>query len=252
MNIIVGTLIYRRGAYVLDRFLANQKDTQQLFPQLEFILATAEEDYAPELEQMLSNLGLRGKVLYYKVIKPAYAKSTNWNVACGREAIRRYTLSQDKAEGLLFLDADMTYDPAVIGIMDKESNGWQVVFSGAPRKDFGTGLAGAGCLLLKREVLEKITFRCFEFKNREVIYEDNVLEMDLFSIGARVKKGFFLSLSHYISRTEVKHLDPQKVGVSRKLANTLFIRYCLIRLSIIIHYNIPEKLKRMIYYLTQV
>jgi hypothetical protein len=252
MNILVGTLIYRRGAYVLDKFLANQKQMQQLFPQSELVLATAEEDYTPELEQIFSSQGLRGKVIHYRVTKPSYARSNNWNVAGGREAIRRYMLSQSKAEGLLFLDADMTYDPAAIGIMEREIQGYQVVFSGAPRKDFGTGLAGAGCLLIKREILEKLEFRCYEFKNGEVIYEDNVLEMDLFSIGARVKKGFLLSLSHYLSMTEARHLNPRKVGVLRSLVNNVFIRYCLIKFSVLIHHNVPEKLKRMNYKLARI
>jgi hypothetical protein len=252
LNILVGTLIYRHGAYVLDKFLANQQQIQQRSPQGGLVLATAEEDYTSELEKAVSSRGLRGTVLNYKVTRPPFAKSTNWNIAYGREAIRRYMLAQNEAEGLLFLDADMTYDPAVIGIMDREIKGYQVVFSGSPRKDFGTGLSGAGCLLLKREALEKLEFRCYEFKNGEVIYEDNVLEMDLFSIGARVKKGFFVSMSHYISRTEARHLEPRNIGVLRKLANNVLIRYCLIRFSIIVHYNIPEKLKRMIFQLTRV
>jgi hypothetical protein len=245
MNILIGTLIYRRGAYVLDKYLDNQWKIQQLSPRSELVLATAEEDYKPELESVIKSRGIRGQVLHYTVTKPSYARSSNWNIACGREAIRHYMLSQSIAEGLLFLDADMTYDSALIEILEREIKNIQVVFSGAPRKDFGTGLSGAGCLLLKRGILEKLKFRCYEFKNGEVVYEDNVLEMDLFSIGARVRKGFFLSLSHYLNQTEVKHLAPRKVGVLRSLANHNLIRYCLIKLSILSHRNIPEKLKRI-------
>jgi hypothetical protein len=67
--------------------------------------------------------------------------------------------------------------------------------------------------------------------------------MDLFRLGSRVKKGFFLSLSHYISAAEVKHIAPQPVGILRKIVNYPFVRYWLIRVSLMTRYNIPWRLK---------
>lgn len=52
--------------------------------------------------------------------------------------------------------------------------------------------------MLTREILRKIKFRCCEFKNGEVISEDQVLDMDLFRCHARVKKGIFVSVRHYL------------------------------------------------------
>jgi len=124
--------------------------------------------------------------------------------------------------------------------------GYDVVFSGTPLRGYGTGLAGAGCAMLTRSILERFKFRCYEFKNGEVMFEDNILEMDLFRLGSRVKKGFFLSLSHYISAAEVKHIAPQPVGILRKIVNCPFVRYWLIRASIIIQRNIPWKLKALL------
>ena len=98
-------------------------------------------------------------------------------------------------------------------------------------------------MMLARNILGKIKFRCYEFKNGEVIFEDNVLEMDSFRLGSRIKKGFFLSISHYISTTEARHITPQPIGILRKITTCAFARYWLIRVSIMTRHNIPWKLK---------
>jgi hypothetical protein len=105
------------------------------------------------------------------------------------------------------------------------------------------GLAGAGCVMLSRSTLEKLEFRCCEFKNGEVIFEDNVLEMDLFRLGSRVKKGFFLSITHYASATESRRVTPHPVGLARRITNSAFIRCALIRASMTFKQNIPWKMK---------
>lgn len=243
VNVVVGATIHRQGAYVMDKFMSNQKQIQQSYPSSELILATCEYDFVKELKSLVSFWKLRGTVLPYKVVKPDYARSSIWNIACGREAIRDYTLSQTDARYLLFLDADMTFEPSAIRTMEKEIQGYDVVFSGYWLQHYGVGLAGAGCLMLTRDILEKVKFRCYEFKNGEAIFEDNLLEMDLFRLGSRVKKGFFLSINHYKSATEAAHITPQPVGILRRITNCALARYWLIRVSIMIHYNIPWKLK---------
>lgn len=243
VNVVIGTPIYRAGAYILDRFLANQKEIQQKHPSSELVLATVEHDFADELEALLSSLGISGKVLRYETVKPEHDRSRMWNVACGREALRRYMLSQTKAKYMLCLDADMTYDPNIIEIMGRETQGYDVVFSGCPLRDFGTGLAGSGCMMLSRSILGKVEFRCCEFENGEAMSEDNLLEMDLFRLGSRIKKGFFLSISHYKSENEARHIDPRPVGVLRRIANSPLVRYGLIRASLMVKHNIPWKLK---------
>jgi hypothetical protein len=242
-DVIIGTPVHHEGAYALDRFLDNQKLIQQSHPTSELVLATCEPDFVEELEGLLVSRELRGTTLYYEVIKPEHAQSRIWNITCGREAIRRYLLSQTEARYLLFLDADMTFDPAVIEIMKREIKGHDAVFSGYPLQRFGKGLAGLGCALLTRSILEKINFRCYEFKNGEVIFEDNVLEMDLFRSGSRVRKGFFLAIDHYMSGDETGHITPQPVGILRKIANWAPARYALLKASILIRHNIPWKLK---------
>ena len=97
--------------------------------------------------------------------------------------------------------------------------------------------------MLTRGILERIEFRCYEFRNGEVICEDNILEMDLFRLSSRINKGFFLSLSHYKSENEAAYITPQPVGALRRITNSAFVRYALIKASIMIQYDIPWKLK---------
>jgi hypothetical protein len=137
----------------------------------------------------------------------------------------------------------MTFDPSVVSIMEKEIKDYDAVFSGYPLRHRGIGLAGCGCVMLTRGILEKLSFRCYEFRNGEVIFEDNVLEMDLFRSGGRVKKGVFVPIYHYANSIEARHIEPQRLGLWRKIANNNFIRYMLIRTSIAACYNIPWHLK---------
>jgi hypothetical protein len=251
VNVVIGTPIYRQGAYVLDKFLSNQKQIQQSYPSSQLVLATSEHDFVKELESLVSLWKLRGIILLYEVVKPTYARSNIWEITCGREAIRQYTLSQTEARYLLFLDADMTFEPSVIETMEKKIQGYDVVFSGYPLHRYGIGLAGAGCMMLTKSILEKIRFRCYEFKNGEVIFEDNALEMDLFELRGRVKKGLFLSINHYRSATEARVITPQPLGLLQKITNWAFARYWLIKVSIVLQHNMPWKLKALLSGLTR-
>jgi hypothetical protein len=247
INVVVGTPIYRQGAYILDKFLANQKEIQQNYPSSELVFATNENDFGEELKSQLSFWGVRGEVILYKTIKPDYARSKNWNIACGREAIRKYTLSQIEASYLLFLDADMTFDPSVIKIMEEEIQGYDVVFSGCASREFKGYELGAGCSMLTRHTLEKIRFRCLEFKNGEVILEGCMRELDLIKLGSKAKKGFFISIDHYKSENEAKSVNPQPLGLFRSITTSRFVRYILISTSIILKHDISGRLARLVY-----
>ena len=238
VNVVIGTPIHRAGAYVLDRFLANQKEIQQKSPSSELVLATVEHDFADELEALLSSLGIRGKVLRYETVRPYHAQSRVWDIVCGREAIRQYMLSRAEAQYLLCLDADMTYDPDIIEIMEREIQGYDVVYSGSPLRDLGIALAGTGCCMLTVAVLEEVGFRCLEFKNGVVISEDNLLELDLIRSGKRIKKGFFLAISHYENENLVKSIGPQRVGLYRRVTHSAFVRRVLIQASIALKHNV--------------
>lgn len=243
MKVVVGTLIYRQGAYILDKFLANQKEIQQEYLSSELILATNEIDFVADLERAVSNYGLKGRVITYETVKPDYARSRVWNVACGREALRQYVLSQTDAQYFLSIDADMVCETAIIKILKEKIRGYDVVFNGCPIRGYGVGLCGAGCMMLSRNILEKVKFRCIEFKNGDVMFEDNLLEMDLFKQRAKTKKGFFLHCSHYKNETEARRIAPQPIGMHRILTTSSFFRYLLICSSIVVKRNIPWRLK---------
>ena len=246
MKVIIGTPVHRPGAYALEAFLSNQREIQQRRPDCELVFCTDDTGFVAELENMMRQRGLRGVVIPHKVEKPGYAKSRLWSIASGREAARRYFISRPDAEGLLFLDADMTFDPDVVYVMEREIASHDAVFSGYRFRSGYIGLAGAGCLLLRREAAEKIIFRCYEFKNGEVITEDNLAEMDLFRRGCRIKKGFFLKIDHYASPGGIKHITPRSVGFLRRVSNNAVVRFCLIRLSVAIHYNLAKKGVQMV------
>ena len=238
VNVVIGTPIHHAGAYILDKFLANQKEIQQNYPSSELVLATVEHDFADELEALLSSWGVRGKVLRYETVRPKHAWKRVWNVACGREAIRQYMLSQTKAQYLLCLDADMTYDPNIIEIMEREIQGYDVIYSGSPLRDLGIALAGTGCCMLTVAVVKEIIFRCLEFGNGAVISEDSLLELDLINSGKRIKKGFFLAISHYEDENSVKSIVPQRLGLYRRITHSAFVRRLLTRASIASRRNI--------------
>ena len=242
-HIVVGTPICRERAYALHLFLSNQKQIQQTRSTTELILATCENDFVEELKHLIKSVALRGKVIHYEVTKPDYARSNIWNITCGREAIRRHVLTNTEASHLLFLDSDMVFEPLVIDKLEEAIKGYDVVFSGYPLRSHGKGLVGAGCLMLTRNILEKIRFRCYEFRNGQVIFEDNLLEMDLFQIRGKIRKGYFVSINHYVNEEEANHIDPQKVDMIRIVTSSAFVRYCLIKASVFLKWNIAWSLK---------
>ena len=190
---------------------------------------------------------MKGKVILYETVKPDYAISTYWNSTCGRDAIRQYILSKTEASYLLFIDTDMTCDSRVIAILKKEIEGYDIVASGYPGKHHGTVFGGVGCTLITRDVLKKMPFRCYEFKNHQALDEGEIIGMDAFQKRLKFKNGYFLAIDHYDRDGSFGHLEPHPVSLLKKVANCLFVRYMLMKASIIVKYNIPASLKS--YYL---
>ncbi|MCJ7523062.1 MAG: glycosyltransferase family 2 protein [Dehalococcoidia bacterium] len=238
VEVVIGTPIHRTGAFVLDKFLLNQKEIQDKCPSSELVLATAENDFAGELETLLASSGLRGKVLRYETVKPADARNRIWNITCGREALRQYTLSQTGARYMLFLDADMTCDPNIVEIMKREIRNCDVVYSGCPLRGVGIALAGTGCCMITADTLREVKFKCIEFSNGHIMSEDQLLEFDLIKSGKRVKKGFFLTINHYVNAERAKSIEPRPVGLYRRITHFKYVRCAIARTSIALHYDI--------------
>jgi len=245
-DVIVGAPICRRTAFALDKFLANQREIQQAYPGCELILATEEPDFVDELKERIARYRLRGDAIAFELVRPESARHWAWAVAGGREAIKQYALSKG-AEYLLYFDADMTYDPSVISVMKEKIGGFDVVSSGYRLPRYGAWGFGGGCALINRKTLNKIKFRCYEFKSGFAITEDEWLDVDLFSCRARVKKGIFVPIRHYTESGQFYAIEPQPVGWLRQLANRPLIRYILVRMGVLFGFNIAGKLHILFY-----
>jgi hypothetical protein len=245
-DVIVGAPICRRTAFALDEFLANQQEIQRAYPGCELLLATEEPDFIAELKERISQYNLKGDAIAFELVRPEYARHWSWAVAGGREAMRQYILSGG-AEHFLSVDGDMTYDPLVISIMKEKIKGFDVVSSGYRLPRYGAWGFGGGCVLINRKTLNKITFRCYEFKRGFAITEDEWLDVDLFTGRARVKKGIFVPIKHYIEGGQYYAIEPQPVGWLRRISNSLLVRYVLVRMSLLFGRNIAGWLHILFY-----
>ena len=160
--------------------------------------------------------------------------------------MRQYMLSQTQADYMLCLDADMTYDSKVAEILLQEIQGYDMVHSGCALREFGMALSGTGCTLITRDVLKRLVFQCREFKNGDTMPEDLMLEIDMFRLRCKVKRGFFLSNCHYVNETEAACIEPQPVGITRRMLNAPLFRYIILSASLLIRRNIPWRLKCLI------
>ena len=245
-DVIMGAPICRRTAFALDEFLANQQEIQRAYPDCELILATEEPDFVAELKERIARYNLRGDAIGFELVRPENARHWAWAVAGGREAIKQYALSEG-AEYLLYFDADMTYAPSVISIMKEKIEGFDVVSSGYRLPRYGAWGFGGGCVLINRKTLSKINFRCYEFKSGFAITEDEWLDVDLFTSRARVKKGIFVPIRHYTESGQFHAIEPQPVGWLRQLANRPLVRYILVRMGVLLGFNIAGKLHILFY-----
>ena len=242
IDVIVGTPICRRTAYILDKFLANQQEIQRAYPGCMLVIATDEPDFVAELREQVAQYSIKADIITYETTKSDYTQSYIWNVTCGREALRQYVLSTE-AGYFLSVDGDMIFDPSVIDIMKNKSIGFDVVYSGYIMATLGFYGFGNGCLFFNRETLSKMAFTCFEFNKGQIIDESEALDWVLFKCHARVRKGIFIAIQHHISGEKCYAIEPQPMRWFRRLTNNLTIRFLLIQLSIFTRCNIARKLQ---------
>ncbi|HII05869.1 MAG TPA: glycosyltransferase family 2 protein [Methanotrichaceae archaeon] len=248
VDVVVGTTTVRKSSFALDHFLLNQYEIQSNYRGSELVIATDDPDFVDELESLIKKYNLFGCVIMYET-EPHNHKSNYrlQSITCGRNAVREYVLNSGESY-LLFLDADMTYDPQIIDIMKKEIDGYDVVQSGyMVRSKSINALGFGGCSLIKRDILSKIRFRYYEFKNGQVIDEFNIFELDLFRRGARINKGVFLSINHYLGHGEVISINPRDLSLFQKVTTWSLLRYVLLQLSIISKYDITRYFQRLLY-----
>jgi len=245
-DVIVGVPIYQRTSFVLDKFLANQREIQTAYPGCRLVLATNEPDFVEELREQINLHSVMGEVITYDTVKPEDARTCLWNIACGREALRRHVLAK-KSRFFLSLDADMLFDASVVAIMKNRIAGFDAVFSGCRSRPHGAWVYGNGCRLWNSRILNDLFFRRYEFSNGEVVDVGEAVDGSLFRYHAKVSKGFFVSIKHYMNSEDCYTAEPYPAGWFRRLTNNLLLRFILIQVSILIRHNIANKLQRWVY-----
>ena len=240
-KVLVGTTIVRSSAYVLDKFLENQKKIQDNFTGSEMVVATDEPKFLGYLKERFENHELKGEVIYYETKKPDYAKDRNWSMSAGRQECRRYVFANN-FDFLLIVDGDMIYDNSLIQILLAISNGYDIVQSGYKSKHNGS-IGFGGCNLIRKEILRKVKFHCREFKNGTIIEEGNMFEYDTFRKRARVKKGVFVGIDHYSSPTEEVSVSLRKLSLRKRLMIRPLVRYLIVALSLRLKKDISAKLQ---------
>lgn len=248
-KIIVGTTVVRKSSYAINKFLWNQAEIQNYNPQTELIIATDEIKFLGQLKDRLERHKLKGEVIYYETQKPRYAKDNRiWSMTAGREAIRKYMLEKNGADWLFSVDADMTFEPNSINILDEKANGWAVIQSGYHLRDVDAISFGLGCSLIGRKVLEQMQFRCCEFKNGEVIEEGNMFEYDMVKKGIKIVKGLFLEIRHYYNNTDYVLTFPNQLPLSKRITTHSLLRYGLIGASILFKHDISRAIFDIIHH----
>ena len=240
-EVITGTPICRRAAFVLDKFLANQREIQRAYHDCRLVMATDEPDFVDELEEQIKRHHLKGEVITYETVKPDYARSRIWSVTCGREAIRQYALLQG-AEYLLCLDGDMVYESSLISIMKSKIKGFDVAYSGFRFRRYGTFGFGTSCFMINRKILSKMTFKCYEFRNGQELDDGESIFLELFRYRAKLNKGFFLPIKHYRNSQEYYAVEPQPMRWYETLTHIQLVRYMLTMAAVLTRYNIARKL----------
>ena len=119
--------------------------------------------------------------------------------------------------------------PTVVSTMKSKIEGFDAVFSGYRWRNDGNWGFGCGCTMLNRKCLSNIFIKCYEFRNGQLIAEDEMIEMDLFRMRARVRHGIFIANKHFNGRQEYLYIDPKPIKGLRGITNNLLIRYILLK-----------------------
>jgi len=236
---IIGTPINAKTSYILNQFLKNQEEIQKSFSgEIETVFATEDDLFAHKLENTLKNCKINSEVIMFKPNKPKNAKSRIWNIVSARNAIREYFLKSN-ADYLIFMDADMIFDPEIVNKLIKiAEKGYDVVYNGYLDRGNpkGINLTGFGGTLIKRWVMEKVKFRCKE-KNGRVIDEGVFFEFDLVRIGAKTFRSF-ISYSEHHDPKSPSICYPGELNFSERVRNNPYLRFPFHLISILFCYDI--------------
>lgn len=188
MKILIGSPIAKDSAYALDKFIKNQIEIHKITKNKCLTLFASED--IKKLPFKNKNFGL---INFKPIIK---GKDRIWKIVAARNSIREYFLDKN-FDYLIFIDSDMTFEPEIVNkLIEKAEEGYDVVFNIYRLKNDQVAYSGFGGTLIKKWVMKKIRFRCYE-NEKTIVDEINCFKKDLFKIKARTWRGLLTKSIHY-------------------------------------------------------
>jgi hypothetical protein len=236
-KIIIGVPICESKTYIWDKLRQNLSDIQAAYPgdcQVVFAVADSEKRFAHEYK--LSEIG---GVLFYV--------PGNWieNIVSARNAIRHYFLTS-KAEFLYMADCDMTVEADTLRKMLAQISGYDAVNAAYRIRQTGSWGFGSSPSLYTRDLMTRLQWRCKWWGEKRFLAEDELMDFDLFLLGAKVNRGAFVTNTHYAS-AEVGH--ELKAGFDiplfRQFTQSLPFRFVIIGLSQVCHTSLAWPLYKV-------
>ncbi|MEM3896849.1 MAG: hypothetical protein QW763_06260 [Archaeoglobaceae archaeon] len=103
MEAIIGAPANSKSAFILKKFIKNQKEIYKTSKiECKTVFATEERKFAEKLKKKVEE-GF--EVIEFEILRPVNAKDRIWNIASARNAIREYFLQSD-AVFLIFMDSE--------------------------------------------------------------------------------------------------------------------------------------------------
>jgi hypothetical protein len=233
-RVIIGVPICESKSYILSKFIDNQLEIAAKYPNSRIVFAV--EDSPTEVVfAKLAGLENYGEVIYWT---PEPGRRF-WlkNIANAREAIRQYALTTFD-DYLMVCDCDMTYDANLIRLMLEQIPGKDAVFSAYRVRPHGTWGWGTSPSLLRMKLLRRIRYRCIVWADKRFLCEDQMLDYDMFLLGAKIARGAYVSNTHHAASDKPLVLDvPIEINWMRYLTISLPFRFLIIGVSQIFHYD---------------
>ncbi len=226
MKAIIGVPVNRKGSYIINKFIENQraiKETSKIQTQL--VLATEEQDFSNELQSKFSGTSLDYRIINFQVKRPEWAKDRIWAITQAREEIRKFSIISD-ADFLIFLDCDMTYGNDLVNELIKETEkGYDVVYNCYLLKNGRLTLNGFGGTLLTQSVFKSVPFRCYETSDHTAVVDEGFFfEMDLMRKKANIFSGIISESAHFVSPNVFLSLKPRNLSFLEKIKSSYLIR----------------------------
>jgi hypothetical protein len=238
-TVIIGVPICESKSYILDKFLLNMAEMIGHYPRARIVFAVEgsheEAEFAKQLESY-------GKVIYW----PRDTEQS-WlqNIANAREALRKHVI-RGPADYLFMADCDMTYEPSTIPKLLKEIQGYDAVFSAYRVRQTGTWGFGSSPALYTKDILRRFHWHVQYWTEKRFIAEDEMQDFDFALIGAKVKRGAFVTNTHYADATTGHLLQaPFTIPLYRRLTASLPFRLGLIGASRICHMSLAWPLYKV-------